>query len=84
MAYHHMNPPQMLDLQAEIRHHPDLVEDLKHIDDLGQWFARVATSAGVVVDGLYHIRDLPGLSEMLTRRLYESRTSLVILGGKKR
>lgn len=83
MAHIEMFPPQLRELQIEIRQHPELVEDLKQINDLGEWMARVATSAGVVVDGLYAIRDLPGLCETLTRRLYESRTTLIVLGGKK-
>lgn len=83
MAYIEMYPAQMRDLMAEIRNHPDLVEDLKQIKDLGEWYSRVATAANVLVDGLYRIEDLPGLCNTLTRRLYESRTSLVVLGGKK-
>lgn len=83
MAHIELFPLQMRELMEEIRNHPDLVEDLKQIKDLGEWFARVATAAGVLVDGMYHIRDLPGLCELLTKRLYESRASLVITGAKK-
>lgn len=83
MAYIELFPKQMRDLLAEVRNHPDLVEDLKEIDNTGEWFARVATSANLLVDGLYPIKDLPDLCETLTRRLYESRTTLIVLGGKQ-
>lgn len=79
MAHIEMFPAQLRDLQLEIRQHPTLVHDLTQINDLGEWFARVATSANVLVDGMYAIKDLPGLCELLTRRLYESRTSLIVL-----
>jgi len=59
------------------------VDTLKQVNDMAVWFCEVATAAGVVVNGYYEVRDFPGLCTTLTERLYEQRTSLIILGGKK-
>lgn len=81
MAHIHLFPRQFRELQAEIRHHPDLVSRLRTVNDFAVWMAEVATYCEVLLDAHYGLDEIANLCEILTKRLYSKRTSLVITGA---
>lgn len=81
MAHIHLFPRQFRELQAECRHHPELVQRLKLVDDFAVWIAEAATYCDVVVDAHYGLDEIANLCEILTKRLYHKRTALVITGA---
>lgn len=88
MAHIEMLPQDLIDLNREIAKHPPLVailNPLKNPDapnDLGTWFAEVATYANVAIDGWFHAEEFPKICQTLTDRLYSQRTGVIFTGGK--
>jgi hypothetical protein len=76
--YIHLFPQEYLDLQQELRHHPDIVELLqKHEGDLHLGLAEIAAHFNIILDGQYFESDLTRLAEILTKKLYEKRTLII-------
>ena len=79
MAHISLFPEDFRTLQKEIRHHKDLVERLKTVNDFALWMAEVATYCDVVVDAYYTMEDIANLCRVLTNRLYKKRAGLVVI-----
>ena len=69
-----------LALNRELQHHPDLWPLLaKHAPDKFEMkLAELASMFGIVLDGDYYPEDLSNLCEILTKKLYEKRTLIVL------
>lgn len=75
--------PELLALQEEVAnpaHTPLqlLLGKVAH-QELYMVLAEVATYCGIILDGMYTNADIIKLCEVLTRKLYEKRTSLILL-----
>lgn len=75
--------PELLALQEEIinpAHTPlQLLLNKQAGQDLYVILAEVATYCGIILDGMYTNADMLKLCDVLTRKLYEKRTSIVLL-----
>lgn len=80
MAYYEYYPKEFILLQDELFHHPELMTKLAEVpaEDLGERLATIATHCGMLVDGYLDERGLATFADILTRKLYEKR-SLIIL-----
>lgn len=80
MAHYEYFPPELLNLQDEVLKHPPLVMLFSNLDpqDIGEALAHVAHYLGIPVDATMSIRECLDFADLLTRKLYESRTGLVI------
>ena len=78
-----MDPPQLAALRREIQYHPELVKKLgNQMDDLPTTIGVIAGYLEIAMEGEYSFQDLMGACELITRKLYESRTSIVLTGKK--
>lgn len=77
---HQYFPQEFLDLQQELIHHPDLQEKLANhpSSELEMRLAEIASHCEILLDDTYNEEDLKRLCKILTKRLYESRTSLIL------
>lgn len=76
-------PPSWIALNREANKHPQLLEDLRKEEGIDptnfiQVLECVATYCEVIVDGEYLPADLDKLCGILTRKLYEKRTIIVM------
>ena len=80
MAYLEFFSPQRIALQQEVQLHPELMELLaNHGGD--QWetkIAEIALYCEVIVDGAYLPQDIDNLCDILTRKLIEKRTLIIL------
>ncbi len=81
--YFDLTPQQLLDLNDEVQHHPDLQKLLVNHNsaELEIMIAEIAAFCGVVLDGYYTQEDIIRLAEILRKKLYERRTGLVIINS---
>lgn len=81
--YFDLVPQQLLDLNDEVQHHPDLQKLLVNHNpaELEIMIAEIAAFCGVVLDGYYTQEDIIRLAEILRKKLYERRTGLVIINS---
>jgi hypothetical protein len=78
--YHRYFDQELIDLQQEITHHPDLLHILSIQEDKDIYIsiAEISAFCGVVLDGDYTKDDILGICKTCTRMLYERRTGIVI------
>ena len=71
---------ELLQLQEEVAKHPELMLGLSTLNnpDIGESLATVAHYLGIPVDETMNQAQLLAFADMLTRKLYEERTGLVI------
>lgn len=80
MAYHQIIPPEQLSLMLFVRNEcPDLVEKLKDKKDLAEQIAILAVEAGIVLDGLYDVKQLSYVMEQIEKKLREKRRRIIVL-----
>ena len=67
-------------LQSELAYHPDVCELVaRHApQEFEMRLAEIAAVFGIVLDGDYYPADLDKLCEILTKKLYERRSSIII------
>lgn len=77
---HQYFPQEFLDLQQEIMHHPDLQEKLANhpSNELEIKLAEIASHCEILLDDTYDEEDLKRLAKILTKRLFEKRTMLIL------
>lgn len=75
-----MFDPEIIDLNQEVAFHPDLMELLgKQTNrDVYVLLLEVATFCGVVVEGDYPKEDILKLCKILTKKLFERRTGVIL------
>lgn len=73
--------PRVIALNQELTFHPDMQELLgKHApDNFEMKMAELSSAFGIILDGDYYPEDLNNLAEILTRKLYERRTGVVLI-----
>ena len=71
---------ELLQLQEEVAKHPELMLGLStlHNPDIGESLATVTHYLGIPVDETMSQAEVLAFADMLTRKLYEERTGLVI------
>lgn len=71
---------ELLQLQEEVTKHPPLIIALGSLQnpDIGESLATVAHYLGIPVDETMSQSEVLAFADMLTRKLYEERTGLVI------
>ena len=71
---------EIIDLNQEVAHHPDLMEILgKQTNrDVYIMLLEVATFCNVAVEGDYSKMDILGLCKLLRDRLFQRRTGVII------
>jgi hypothetical protein len=74
MTYHEMLPPEILALQQELKNWPMISEEAQATKSIEECLGTIAARLGILLDGMY---DVPKLCEMLTKRLYEMRTTAI-------
>lgn len=76
-----MDPPQLAALRKELQHHPKLTKRLgNQMDDLPTTIGVIAAEVDLAMDGDYSFQDLMGACDEITKRLYDSRTTVVYTG----
>lgn len=80
MAHYEYFPEELTTLQDEILKHPQLVLALGTLQnpDVGESLAMVAYYLGIPVDTTLTGTEVLAFADLLTRKLYEERTGLVI------
>jgi hypothetical protein len=73
-------PQEVIDLHTEVRKHPDLMVKLAAQEDKDVYIQilEIATHCGILVAGTYTREDMLSLCEMLTKKLYSSRSIIVL------
>ena len=73
-------PQEILDLHQEVRKHPDLLQKLHDQDnkDVYIQLLEIATHLNIYVEGTFTRDDILALCTMLTKKLYERRSILVL------
>lgn len=74
MAYHEMLPQELLDFQRELRNWPMISAEMQAQRDFPAALGACAARLGILLDGMYDPCDL---MRMLTKKLYEMRTSTI-------
>jgi len=72
-----------LALQQELQFHPDVVEKLQRYraDNFELILSEICSVFGIVLDGDYLPEDLNCVCEILTKKLYERRSGILVLSG---
>ena len=67
-------------LNRELMFHPECAEKLAHIaaENFELRLSEIASWFGIILDGDYYPQDLDGLCEILTKKLYESRSGIIL------
>lgn len=82
MAYLEFFDPRRLALQRELLLHPDLVERIgQHAGSNAKFeviLSEIATEFKIIVDGAYYPEELNKLCEILTKKLYERRSMILL------
>jgi len=73
-------PQEILDLHTEVRKHPDLLQKLHDQDnkDVYIQLLEIATHLNIYVEGTFTRDDMLALCKMLTAKLYERRSIIVM------
>lgn len=73
-------PQEILDLHTEVRKHPDLLQKLYDQDnkDVYIQLLEIATHLNIYVEGTFTREDILALCKMLTAKLYERRSIIVM------
>ena len=73
-------PQSLIDLNKELAHHPEVWPLMEEhpVADWPQRFGAVAAYCGIGMDEMYHPKDLENLAELLTKKLFEKRTSIIL------
>lgn len=73
-------PQEILDLHTEVRKHPDLLQKLYDQDnkDVYIQLLEIATHLNIYVEGTFTRDDILALCKMLTAKLYERRSIIVM------
>ena len=71
---------ELQELNQEVAFHPDLQELLaqQSVKDVYIQLAEIASFCGVVLDGEYTKQDILQLCTLLTKKLYERRTGIML------
>jgi hypothetical protein len=80
MAYLEYFDVRKRDLAQELTHHPELCEILARVpaSEFELRLGHVAAYCGVIVDEYYSEEEVCNLCEILTKKLYEKRTMIVL------
>ena len=72
-------PPELLELQAELVHHEDVMVVLSVTEDksLGGILASLCTIFDIVIDGVFNEKEICGIAAQLTKELRQRRTLIV-------
>jgi hypothetical protein len=72
--------PQLIALNAEVPQHPDLMERLAQQKDKDLYIQinEIAAFLGILLDGQYTYQDILNLCELMTKKLYERRTQIIL------
>lgn len=72
--------PERIALQRELVQHPDLAKKLANCEhpDFETNLCEIASWFGIIVDGAYMPEELDKLAEILTKRLYERRSMIIL------
>jgi hypothetical protein len=75
-----MFPEHWIQLNREVRHHPDLGQILAVQEDRDPYvmLAEISAFIGVVLDDTYSKQDIKKLCELLTDKLRERRTGIIM------
>ena len=79
--YHHLFPQQLLELRQEASNpaHLELHKRLDGTDtDVYVQLAEIAAYCDIILDGNYTQGDVLQLCELLTKKLYQKRTQLIL------
>lgn len=73
-------PQEILDLHTEVRKHPELLQKLYDQDnkDVYIQLLEIATHLNIYVEGTFTRDDILALCKMLTAKLYERRSIIVM------
>lgn len=74
MAYHEMLPQEILDLQKELKNWPMISAEAEHCRSFEEQLGTIAARLQILLDGAYDPLDL---CRMLTKKLYEMRTTTI-------
>lgn len=75
MAYHEMLPQEILDLQNELKNWPMISAEAAKCGSFTEQLGTIAARLQILLDGVYDPLDL---CRMLTKKLYEMRTTTII------
>jgi hypothetical protein len=78
-----MFPPELVELNIEVSHHPDLGKILRAQTDRDVYIllAEVAAFCGIALEGDYSLDDILKLCTLLTKKLYERRTGITLISS---
>ena len=77
------HPMELIELNVEISHHPDLIRRLNELLILTpnagfeEKLAEIAAYCNVLLDGVYGEADLRGIATLCTKKLQELRTGIL-------
>jgi len=80
MAYHEMLPQEILDLQKELKNWPMISAEAQTGGSFSECLGMIAARLGILLDGTYDPLDL---CKMLTKKLYEMRTTTIYVPSKE-
>lgn len=77
-------PDEYIELQREIPKHPVLVEFLQDhpVNEFEIRLSQIAAYCEVALDDTYSQDDLKNLAKILTKRLIEKRSGLILIEGR--
>lgn len=80
MAYLEYFDPRLLALQQELMNHPELMERVaRHPpQETEMRIAEIAAYCNILLDGYYIPEEINNLAALLTQKLYEKRTQIIL------
>ena len=80
MAYLEYFDPRLLALQQELLNHPELMERVaRHPPrETEMRIAEIAAYCTILLDGYYIPEEINNLAALLTQKLYEKRTQIIL------
>ena len=80
MAYLEYFDPRLLALQQELLNHPELMERVARHPPLEteMRIAEIAAYCNILLDGYYIPEEINNLAALLTQKLYEKRTQIIL------
>lgn len=80
MAYLEYFDHRKLELQRELEYHPDICTIISAVpaSEFELRLAHIAAYCGVMLDDYYSEEEVCNLCEILTKKLYEKRTMIVL------
>jgi len=80
MAYLDFFPQERIELQKEVRLHPELMSILSEAKkvDFEVQLAHIAAYCGIALDGVFYAKDLDAICDMLVWKLRSRRTSIIL------